>query len=90
MYYITRQKDRNCCNEQQMISMLRYNGYGVFTTQLVRYARACRNYADFLYRVRTLTVRLLGQGHVATSLKSSLQKFYGRHHELLDRYGVSI
>ena len=24
------------------------------------------------------------------SLKSSQQKFYGRHHELVDRYGVSI
>ena len=26
----------------------------------------------------------------ATRLKSSLQKFYGRLHELVDRYGVSI
>lgn len=64
--------------------------YGVFISQLIRYARACRNYADFLYRARTLTNRLLEQGYVATRLKSSLQKFYGRHHELVDRYGVSI
>ena len=64
--------------------------YGVFISQLIRYARVCRNYADFLYRARTLTNRLLEQGYVATRLKSSLQKFYGRHHELVDRYGVSI
>ena len=28
---------------------------------LIRYARACRNYADFLFRVRFLTIRLLEQ-----------------------------
>ena len=27
---------------------------------------------------------------ILITLKSSLQKFYGRHHELVDRYGVSI
>ena len=66
------------------------SAYGVFISQLIRYARACRNYADFLYRARTLTNKLLEQGYVATRLKSSLQKFYGHHHELVDRYGVSI
>ena len=44
----------------------------------------------FLYRARILTNRLLEQGCVATKLKSSLQKFYGGHHELVDRYDVSI
>ena len=64
--------------------------YGVFILQLIRYARACRNYADFLNRARTLTNRLLEKGYIAIRLNSSLQKFYGRHYELVDRYGVSI
>ena len=33
--------------------------YGVFISKLIRYARACRNYADFSYRARTLTTRHL-------------------------------
>ena len=39
-------------------------------------------------RLRCLN-RLLEQGYIATRL-SSLQTFYGRCHELVDRYGVSI
>ena len=62
--------------------------YGVFISQ--RYTRACHNYADILYRARLLTIRVLEPGYIGTRLKSSLQKFYGCHHELLDRYGVSI
>ena len=64
--------------------------YGMFILQFIRYARAGRDYADFVYRARILTNRRLEHGYVATGLKSSLQKFYGRHHELVDRYGVSI
>ena len=43
-----------------------------------------------LYRARTLKNLVLEQGYIARKLKSSLQKFYGRHHELVDRYDVSI
>ena len=39
-----------------------------------------------LCHTRLLTIRLLEQGYVAASLKSSLQKFYGCHHELVDHY----
>ena len=45
-------------------------------------------FSDLIFRF--LTVRLLEQHHVATKLKSLLQKFYGRHHKLVDRYGVAI
>ena len=62
--------------------------YIVFISQLIRYAKACRNYADCLYRTRLLTIRLPEQSYVATRFESSLQKFYGRHRELEDRYGV--
>ena len=55
-----------------------------------RLAKACRNYADFLFRLRLLTIRLLEQGYVVTRLESPLQKFNGRHHKPVDRYGVSI
>ena len=35
---------------------------------------------------RLLTIRLVGEGFFVTRLKLSLLKFYGRHHELADRY----
>jgi hypothetical protein len=37
-----------------------------------------------------LTRKLLNQGFLLVKLKSSLRKFYGRHHDLIDRYGISV
>ena len=64
--------------------------YGVYISQLVRYGRACDMYKDFVYRAKLLSQKLLTQGYVQPMLISSLKKFYGRHHNLTDRYGVSV
>ena len=64
--------------------------YGVYISQLIRYSRACDVYHDFLSRARLLTNKLLTQGFVAMRLKSSLLKFFGRHHELVDRYETAV
>ena len=64
--------------------------WSVQNHNFARNAKAYRHYADFLYRARLLTNRFLEQGQVATRLQSSLQRFYGRQHELLDRKGVSV
>ena len=64
--------------------------YGVYISQLIRYSRACDIYEDFIGRARLLTQKLLNQGYVAPKLKSSLLKFYGRHHDLVDRYDKTI
>ena len=64
--------------------------YGVYISQLIRYSRACDVYHDFLSRARLLTNKLLTQGFVATRLKSSLLKFFGRHHELVNRYETAV
>ena len=64
--------------------------YGVYISQLIRYSRACDLYSDFLNRAKLLSQKLLSQGYVQPLLISSLQKFYGRHHDLIDRYDVSI
>ena len=34
--------------------------------------------------------KLLNQGFLLVNLKSSLRKFYGRHHDLVKRYGISV
>ena len=56
--------------------------YGVFISQLIRYARACSSYECFILRAMRLSNKLLGQGYVKERLKSSLRKFYGRYGDL--------
>ena len=56
--------------------------YGVFISQLIRYARACSSYECFIPRAVWLSNKLLGQGYVKERLKSSLRKFYGRYGDI--------
>ena len=64
--------------------------YGVFISQLKRYARACSSYECFILRAARLSSKLLGQGYVMQRLKSSLRKFYGRYGDLIKHYEVSL
>ena len=64
--------------------------YGVYISLLIRYSKACGSYQDFLDRGLLLTTKLLNQGFILVKLKSSLRKFYGRHHDLGNRYGISV
>ena len=64
--------------------------YGVYISQLIRYSRACGSYQDFLDRGLLLTMKLRNQGFLLVKLKSSLRMFCCRHHDLVDRYGISV
>ncbi|KAK3097484.1 hypothetical protein FSP39_010037 [Pinctada imbricata] len=64
--------------------------YGVFISQLIRYARASTKYTDFVLRARRLSDKLLSQGYVCDRLTSSLRKFYGRCGELVIHYDVPL
>ena len=64
--------------------------YGVFISQLIRYARACSSYECFILRTARLWSKLFGQGYVMERLKSSLRKFYGRYGDLIKHYEVSL
>jgi hypothetical protein len=64
--------------------------YGVSISQLIRYSRDCGSYHDTLDRGLLLTRKLLYQGFLLIKLKSSLLKYYGRHHDLVDRYGIYV
>jgi hypothetical protein len=64
--------------------------YGVYISQMIRYSKVCGSYQDFLDRGLLLTRKLLNQGFLLVKLKSSLRKYYGRHHDLVDRYGISV
>jgi hypothetical protein len=64
--------------------------YGVYISQLIRYYRAYGSYQDFLDRRLLLTRKLLNQGFLLVKMKPSLRKFYCRHHDLVDRYRISV
>jgi hypothetical protein len=58
----------------------------IYVSQLIRYSKTCGSYKDFLDRGLLPPRKLLNQGFILVKLKSSLRKFYGRHHDLVDRY----
>ena len=47
--------------------------YGVYASQLIRYARCCSNYSDFLLRHRALVTILLSQGYKVNRLSNTLR-----------------
>ena len=60
--------------------------YGVYISQLIRYARCCSYHDDFDYLHRRLVGRLLSQGYEVKRLRNSLKKFYGRYPDLIRKY----
>jgi hypothetical protein len=61
--------------------------YGVFISQLVRFARGCLQFIDFQRRVQALTTRLLAQNFRLHKLQVAYVKFCNRHRKLIFRYG---
>ena len=64
--------------------------YLVYIYQFIRYSGACGSCQDLIDRGSVLTRKLPNQGFLLVKLKSSFRKFYGRHHELVNRYGISV
>ena len=57
--------------------------YGVYTSQLLRYARACSSYGDCIHRGGLLTKKLADHSYTLEKLKIYFRKFYGRYNDLL-------
>ena len=64
--------------------------YGVYASQLIRYARCCSNHSDFSLRHRALVTRLLSQGYKVNHLSKTFKKFYGRHTDLVGQYRKDV
>ena len=65
--------------------------YGVYISQLIRYARCCSHYDDFRYCHKCLFDRLLSQGYIGyMRLEKSFKKFYGRCQDLIEKYQRSV
>ena len=64
--------------------------YGVYISQLIRYARACSAYGQFVNRSRLLTNKLILQEFGISRLKTAFRKFFARYNKLFDRYNLSL
>ena len=64
--------------------------YGIFISQLVRYARASSLYDGFLLRSCLLSIKFLKQCYSRNRLIATFRKFYGRHNSLVDKFNKSV
>ena len=68
-----------------MVMSLGVPSYGVYISQLIRFARASSHVDDFNNRNRFLTAKLLKQGCRYHKLRRAFSKFYRRHFELIEK-----
>jgi len=64
--------------------------YGVFTSQLIRYARCCQDFNDFRERTLALVGRLVRQHFSIGQLRRTFENFVDCHYELLVKYGAQF
>ena len=60
--------------------------YGVYISQLIRFARVSSHVDDLSTRNKVLTAKLLRQGYRYHKLRKAFSKFYGRHFEIVSKY----
>ena len=64
--------------------------YGVYISQLIRFARVCSHVDDFNTRNKCLTAKLLKQGYRYHKLRKVFSKFYRRHYESISKFNVGL
>ena len=68
----------------------RSTSYGVYVSQLIRFARVSSHEVDFNTRNKVLTAKLLRQGYRYHKLRKAFSKFYRRHFDLVSKYNVGL
>ena len=68
----------------------RSTSYGVYISQLIRFARVSSHVADFNARNKSLTAKLLQQGYRYHKRRKTFSKFYRRHYELVSNFNVGL
>ena len=64
--------------------------YGVYISQLIRFARVSSHITDFNTRNKLLTAKLLNQGYRYHKLRKAFSKFYRRHSDLVSKFNVGL
>ena len=70
--------------------VLRSTSYGVYISQLIRFARASSIVADFNTRNKLLTHKFLKQGYRYHKLHKTFSKFYRRYYDLVSKFQVGL
>ena len=68
----------------------RSTSYGVYISQLIRFARVSSYVVDFNARNKSLTAKLLQQGYRYHKLRKAFSKFYRRHYESVSKSSVGL
>ena len=68
----------------------RSRSYGLYSSQLIRFARVCSNVDDFNNRNLFLTAKQLKQGYIYHKIRKAFSKFYHRHSELSVKYNICL
>ena len=68
----------------------RATSYGVYVSQLIRFARVCSDVEDFNDRNLVITNKLLQQGFRYHKLRKTFSKFYRRNEHLLEKYNTNL
>ena len=64
--------------------------YGVYISQLIRFARVSRHVEDFNNRNKVLTAKLLRRGYRYHKLRKAFLQFYRRHFDIVSKYNVGL
>ena len=64
--------------------------YGVYISQLIRFARASSYVADFNTGNKLLTQKLLGQGYRYRKLRKAFSEFYRQYFDLISKFQVGL
>ena len=65
----------------------RLPSYGIYISQLVRFARCCTSVLDFHSKNLQITSKLLTQGYRYHKLRKTFGKFFRSYSELLSKFG---
>ena len=72
------------------VDVPRSTSYGVYISQLIRFARVSSHVVDLNARNKSLTAKLLQQGYRYHKLRKTFSKFYRRHYELVSKFNVGL
>ena len=68
----------------------RSTSYGVYISQLIRFARVSSHVDDFNTRNTVLTANLFRQGYRYHKIRMAFSKFYWRHFDIVSKYNVGL
>ena len=68
----------------------RSTSYGVYISQLIRFAIVSSHVTNFNAHNKILTGKLLHQGYRYHKLRQAFSKFYRRHYELVSKFKVGL